>query len=94
MTTTPGALVNAPPLILYSPPVIVIGTEMFIPNITIGFEVYTVLKEAPVTEPKAKSLGQESPAVIVIHTFLVIVTPPTTKEKLNESAPVCPVFGV
>ena len=94
LTTTPGALVYAPPLMLYSPPVILIGVGISIADIIIAFEINTVLKAAPVTAPKIKSLGQVSPAVIVIHTFLVIVPPPTIKEKLNESAPVSPVFGV
>ena len=94
LTTTPATLVQEPLLIRYSPPTIVIGTEISIPNIFITPEVYTVLNEAPVTSPNTKLLGQGFPAVIVIHTFFIFGTPLTVKPKLNESAPVCPEFGV
>jgi hypothetical protein len=62
LLTVPATLVQEPLLILYSPPVILIGVAIFISYIPTTFEVYDVLNEAPVTSPNTKLLGQISPA--------------------------------
>ena len=65
MVTVPAALVAAPPLIEYCPPVILIGAAVLIPATVIAFEVIFALSAAPVTTAKLNASGVVSAGIII-----------------------------
>ena len=73
----PAALVKAPPAIEYSPPVMLIGDAVLIPETVTAVELIVAFRAAPVTAVKLNALGVVSGNSVV--TLKVCATPPTVK---------------